>query len=358
MLCLATQGSGSADEQRLAYLLEPLRPRVLPVDRRHKSRVPASLLSAIGRRRPDVIVMEGTGAAGGLAVMSADLLRCVPYILSSGDAVGPFLRAFHPATWPVAALYERALVRRCAGFIGWSPYLVGRALSQGAVRGMTAAHFSLSMPTPGAREATRQKLGIPDEAIVIGIAGSILRDPRHAYSYGVDLIRALHRTDRSDLYLLIVGDGEGLNALADLAGSELGRRVLLPGGCPPESVADHLAAMDIGVLSQSTDLVGALRYTAKLPEYLMARLPVIVTQTPPAYDLDGGWLWRLPGDSPWDEEHIEALADLMQRVSRDEIAEKKSQLPEQLDVFDPCRQQQRVCAFVRDATARWHARRS
>ena len=129
--------------------------------------------------------------------------------------------------------------------------LVGRALSQGAVRGMTAAHFSLSMPTPGAREATRQKLGIPDEAIVIGIAGSILRDPRHAYSYGVDLIRALHRTDRSDLYLLIVGDGEGLNALADLAGSELGRRVLLPGGCPPESVADHLAAMDIGVFPKA-----------------------------------------------------------------------------------------------------------
>ena len=120
VLCLATQGSGSADEQRLAYPLEPLRPRVLPVDRRHKSRVPASRLSA---RAPETRRIATRGRRGRWpAVMSADLLRCVPYILSSGDAVGPFLRAFHPATWPVAALYERALVRRCAGFIGWSPY--------------------------------------------------------------------------------------------------------------------------------------------------------------------------------------------------------------------------------------------
>ena len=122
-------------------------------------------------------------------------------------------------------------------------------------------------------------------------------------------------------------------------------------------VADHLAAMDVGALSQSTDLVGALRYTTKLPEYLAAGLPVVITQTPLAYDLDGGWLWRLPGDSPWDQEHVKALAELMQRVSRADIAEKRSQLPERLDVFDPWRQQQRVCAFVREATARWHARR-
>ena len=233
VLCLATQGSGSADEQRIAYLLEPLRPRVLPVDRLHKSRLPASLLSAIGRRRPDVIVMEGTGAAGGIAVMSADLLCDVPYILSSGDAVGPFLRAFHRATWPVASLYERALVRRCAGFIGWSPYLVGRALSQGAARGMTAAHFSVSTPTLGAREAMRQKFGIPEEAIVIGIVGRILRDRRQGYSYGVELIRALHLTDRPDLCVLIVGDGDGLKTLIALAGSELGRQCFCRAGVHP-----------------------------------------------------------------------------------------------------------------------------
>ena len=351
VLCLATQGSNSSDEQRLAFLLQPLRPRFLRIDRRHRARIPLTLLSEVLRRRPDLVVMEGTGAAGGLAVVLARVLFGVPYIVSSGDAVGPFLRAFHRAIWPVAGLYERALVKLCAGFIGWSPYLVGRAMSRGARRGMTAGHFCLSSPRPGARESTRRELGIPDDAIVLGIAGQILRDPRQGYSYGVELVRALQRTNRPDLRVLIVGDGDGLNGLAELAGLELGRRVLLTGRCPPDRVLDHLAAMDIGVLSQSTDVVGALRYTTKLPEYLVARLPVVATQTPLAYDLDDGWLWRLPGDAPWAEEHIRALAEFMAHVSHEDIAAMRSRLPDHLDVFDPWRQQRRVCAFVEEASA-------
>jgi len=352
VLCFATQGKDSGDERRITYLLEPLSPRFLAVDRHHKTRVPLSLFRAIEHRRPHVVVMEGTGAAGGVAVMSARLLRSVPYVVSSGDAVAPFLRAFHPRVGPAAKVYEHTLYRLSAGFIGWSPYLVGRALSLGAPRGMTAAHFSLARPSPGAREAIRDQLGIPPEAIVIGIAGRILVDSRQGYCYGADLVRALRRTDRADLRVLIVGDGDGLPVLVELAGDELGRRVLLAGRITPDKVVDHVAAMDAGVLSQSTDLVGALRYTAKLPEYLAAGVPVVATEVPLAYDLDDGWLWRLPGDSPWDEHHVQALADFMQHISREDIAAKKARLPHDLETFDARRQQQQVCAFVREATAR------
>lgn len=351
VLCLATQGTNSSDEQRIAFLLQPLRPRFLRVDRRRRARLPFALMSSVLRCRPDLVVMEGTGAAGGVGVMLARLLCGVPYIVSSGDAVAPFLRAFRPGSWPVAWLYERALTKSCAGFIGWSPYLVGRAVSHGARRGMTAGHFCLSAPSAGGRERTRAELGLPPDAIVIGIVGRILRDSRQGYSYGVELVRALHRTERADLRVLIVGDGDGLDPLTELAGQELGHRVLLTGACPPDRVLDHLAAMDIGVLSQSTDVVGAMRYTTKLPEYLAAGLPVVVTQIPLGYDLDDGWLWRLPGESPWDEEHINALAGFMQNVSREEIAEKRSRVPQHLDVFDAWRQQRRVCDFVQDAIA-------
>lgn len=352
LLCFATQGAGSADEQRLSHLLKPLRPRFLAVDRRHKQRLPLDLLRAIERRRPDVIVVEGTGAAGGVGVMSARLLKKVPYIVSSGDAVEPYLRAFHRRVGLAAKVYEHSLYRLSAGFIGWSPYLVGRALSIGAPRGMTAAHFSLGEVSPRARETIREKLGIPPEAIVIGVAGRILVDPRQGYCYGVELVRALRRTDRADLRVLIVGDGDGLPTLAQLAGEELGRRVLLAGWVRPAQTLDYLAAMDVGALSQSTDLIGALRYTAKLPSYLAAGVPVLATEVPLAYDLDEDWIWRLPGDSQWDEVHVQALADFMQRISREDVMAKKSRLPDALATFDSLRQQQRVCAFVREATAR------
>jgi hypothetical protein len=117
-------------------------------------------------------------------------------------------------------------------------------------------------------------------------------------------------------------------------------------------VPGYLAAMDIGSLSQSTDLVGAMRYTTKLPEYAAAGLPVLATQVPVAYDLDSGWLWRLPGDAPWHEDHIAALAEFMSTISREEIARKAACVPSDLEVFNPVLQQQRVCAFVREATTR------
>lgn len=358
VLCFATQGSDSGDYRRISYLLGPLGPRFLPVTRGPKLRFAASLLREIGRRRPDVIVVEGTGVAGGVAVMAARVLRQVPYFVSSGDAVAPFVRGYHPGLAPLASLYERLLCRLCAGYIGWSPYLVGRALSLGAPRGLTAAHYSHARPVAGAREAVRARLGIPTDAIVVGIAGSLNFNARIGYSYGLELVRALHLTTRPELRVLIVGDGDGLHTLVELSGQELGRRVLLPGRCPPEEVVDYLAAMDIGALSQSTDLVGSMRYTTKLSEYVAAGLPVVATETPAAYDLDTGWLWRLPGEAPWHEDHIAALGKFMQTVSRDDIARKAALVPSDLSVFNPELQQRQVCAFVREGTARARRLRS
>ena len=48
----------------------------------------------------------------------------VPYVVSSGDAVGPVTSRLHSRlAATVGAIYERFLCRRAAGFIGWTPYL-------------------------------------------------------------------------------------------------------------------------------------------------------------------------------------------------------------------------------------------
>ncbi len=69
--------------------------------------------------------MEGTGIAGGLACLLAAIVKGHAYVVSSGDAVGPFI-AVHVRClgWPFA-VYERLLCRFSSGFIGWTPYLVG-----------------------------------------------------------------------------------------------------------------------------------------------------------------------------------------------------------------------------------------
>jgi glycosyltransferase involved in cell wall biosynthesis len=352
ILCFATQGHGHIEEQRISRLLEPLGAELFAFDRAHKLRSALGLTRTIARRRPRLVVMEGTGTAGGLVLLATHALLGTAYVVSSGDAVGPFLGLRSRLLRALGTLYERLLCRHCAGFVGWTPYLVGRALTFGAPRGMTAPGWTRGEPAAGARARVRGELGIPEEAIVVGLAGSLHWNGRVGYVYGAELVQAVCRSSREDLYAVIVGDGDGLQRLRELAGDQLGRRVLLPGRVAPELVPDYLAALDAGSLSQSVDAVGSFRYTTKLSEYLAASLPVITGEAPVAYDLDEGYLWRLPGAAPWSATYLDALSALLERIDRAEIERRRAAAgTARADTFDRDVQQRRMTAFVSELLA-------
>jgi hypothetical protein len=292
--------------------------------------------------------MEGTGVAGGLAVL-AGRVAGVRYVVSSGDAVAPYLSSFRPWLRPFARAYEGILCSRSAGFIGWSPYLVGRALTLGASRAMTAANWAAGVPhRPIDRGAARRRFGIPEGALVFGLVGSLAWHERAGYCYGAELVGAVTRLRRRDVVVLIVGDGSGRRRLERLAGERLGQTVLLPGAVPREEVPLALAAMDVASLPQSVDGVGAFRYTTKISEYLAGGLPIVTGEIPLAYDLDDGWLWRLPGDAPWEERYIAELARLMESIDREEIAKRRSLVPTESPLFSLERQRRHVCDFLAD----------
>jgi glycosyltransferase involved in cell wall biosynthesis len=352
IICFATQGQDHIEGERIRVMLEPLAPEDFPFRRAHKLRSALALLRLLLRVRPDLVVMEGTGTAGGLALLLARLLRGVPYVVSSGDAVGPFLGLRSRPLGLAGGLYERLLCRCCAGFVGWTPYLAGRAMTFGAPRAMTAPGWTRNEPSAGARERVRGQLGVPEGAILIGLAGSLHWNPRVGYAYGVELVQAALRAGRDDVYVCVVGDGDGRERLEALAGAELGRHVLLPGRVAPETVPDYLAAFDVGSLSQSVDPVGAFRYTTKLSEYLAVGLPVVTAQVPLAYDLDEGYMWRLPGEAPWSETYVAALARMLAGVSREEIDRRReAALAANAALFDRGVQQRRMTAFVEDLLA-------
>ncbi len=347
LACFATQGTGSLDEARIHTLLEHFEPELLPFDRSAKRRSAIRLVQGIRSRRPDLVVMEGTGIAGGLGVIAARALTGTRYVVSSGDAVGPYLGLSSRGYGLAGAIYERLLCRCSAGFIAWSPYLAGRALTLGAPRAMTAANWG-ELGGGDDRARIREQLGIPESTLVFGLVGSLTWNRRIGYCYGQELVRAVMRTGREDVRVLVVGDGDGLPNLAELAGSERGRRVLLPGRVPREEVGAYLQAMDVASLPQSVDRVGSFRYTTKLSEYLAAGLPVVTSQIPAAYDLDDGWLWRLPGREPWSDEFIDALAQLMRSLTTEDIAVRAARVPHTSDLFDKSRQQRRVTDFINE----------
>jgi glycosyltransferase involved in cell wall biosynthesis len=349
ILCFATQGHGHIEGERIRVMLEPLGPEEYPFERASKLRSALGLVRAARARRPALIVMEGTGTAGGLTLIALDALLGIPFVVSSGDAVGPYLGLHSRLLGGVGYLYERLLCRRCAGFVGWTPYLVGRALTFGAPRAMTAPGWTRGHASEGARARIRARLGIDEDALVIGLVGSLHWNDTVGYVYGAELVRAVRRVQRRDIVVCVVGDGSGVHQLEQLAGEDLGVRVLLPGRVRAEEVPDYLAAFDVGSLSQSVDAVGSFRYTTKLSEYLASELPVITGEVPVAYDLDEGYMWRLPGAAPWSATYIAALAELLERLSRADVEERRQAIRARRgEPFDRLAQQQRMTAFIQD----------
>jgi glycosyltransferase involved in cell wall biosynthesis len=322
---------------------------VWPFSRTRRVRSGFEILRRALQRRHDLVVMEGTGIAGGLPLIAARLLGRTRYVVSTGDAVGPYVGTMLRIAGPIAAVYERLLYSLAAGVIGWSPYITGRALTLGARRAMTSPHWS-RVPVGGDGRQVRERLGIPDESIVVGVVGSLNWSRRRKYCYGLEIIAALEAVARRDVVGLIVGDGSGMQRLVDRAGAALGRRIFLPGAVPADELHHYLAAMDVALLAQSVDGVGAYRYTSKLSDYLRAGLPVISTQIPAAYDVGIDWMWRLEGDAPWDSRHIRALASLLETLDREDIDKHRLSVPK--GAFDGEAQQRAVAGFLADVVQR------
>ncbi len=352
ILALATKGTGTNEEDRLRTLMSAVGAEFVRFDKANKRRSAVEFLKTLWRERPDLVVMEGTGVAGGVPVLLARILLGTRFVVSSGDAVARFVAAIRPVLGPAFAIYERMLCRLSSGFIGWTPYLAGRALTLGAPCAMTAAGWgppSDPAHRAEARARLRGRLGIDDETIVFGLLGSLVWNRRLAYCYGSELVRAILQLSPSRrVAVVVVGGGCGLDRLREIAADRLGKDIFLLGEVPGSQVADHLAAFDVASLPQSVDGVGSFRYTTKLSEYLAAGLPVITGRIPMAYDLDDGWLWRLAGRTPWEEQFIQQLSRLMARMDRTQIAEKQRAIPTAMQEFDRDRQVRRVTEFIRD----------
>ena len=348
----ATKGSGTNEAARMEALLSDVSAcQEWFFDKGAKLRSFWQLLSRLREDRPTLIVMEGTGIAGGLTCLVGRWVLRVPYVFSSGEAIGPFIRAHHGWLGWLFEIYERLLCRWCAGFIGWTPYLCGRALTFGAKRAVTSAGWAWENPATdmdGSREKFRRQWGIPESHLVFGIVGALEWNPQRHYCYGWDLVQVAHRIARDDISFLIVGGGSGLERLRAAAGDLLGRRVFLPGPVPQAEVLPVLSAMDVGSLPQSVDTVGMFRYTTKLSEYVHARLPVVTTRIPMAYDLGGDWMWRLRGDAPWSQDYLDDLCRLADSLTRESIEDRRRTMPGAIATFGREEQIRRVTRFIRD----------
>jgi sugar transferase (PEP-CTERM/EpsH1 system associated) len=161
-------------------------------------------------------------------------------------------------------------------------------------------------PQPQVRDAVRQRLGVPRDALVVGSVGRLvsLKDFTTLLQAG-----RLLAGQMPTLYVVIVGAGPELSKLRSYVDSseELSGRVLFPGAL--DNVQEVLNAMDIFVLPS---LMEGMSNT--LLEALAVGLPVIATRVGGNSEVvaEGqcGYLFT-PQDAP-------GLASLLRTLLRDE----------------------------------------
>jgi hypothetical protein len=329
ILCINTAGAGAgaSDGTRLREMAGVLQPvfetTVIDIDRSSRKAAMRQAQQLL-QTRYDLVYMESTSIAVGIPLIQA-AGRGQKFIVSSGDPVrGFFATTQGPLHGAVFGLYEKALYKACAGFIGWTPYLTGRALEMGAPRGATIeGSVNTNLFTPPSlqeRQTVRERLGIPPHHLVCGVVGSLKWSGRLGYCYGLELVETLKHLKRPDITMVIVGDGNGREELERRVPEHLKSRIIFTGRVPATEVPALMSALDIGFITQTLDQLGNYRLTTKLPEYLACGVPVAMSPIPGYYDyaMDAGW--ALPACDPFSERFYQECAAWLETLTPEMIA--------------------------------------
>jgi glycosyltransferase involved in cell wall biosynthesis len=132
--------------------------------------------------------------------------------------------------------------------------------------------------SPELENGARARHGIPPDALVVGLVGSLTWSSGAKLTYGWDVVEALARLRDKPVWGLVVGGGDGLKRLGSRA-LELGvaDRLVLTGEVEHRDVPQYICALDVCVSTQTNDAVGRSRTTSKLPEYLACDRFVLAT---------------------------------------------------------------------------------
>ena len=143
---------------------------------------------------------------------------------------------------------ERRLGRITDYFLTDGTFVASAAVRLGIasperIRALISPIDPVAQTSPGARRLARRRLGIPDEARVIGTAARLA-----VQKAPLDMVKAFAALDRPDAYLVWLGDGELRPETERLIEQlQLGDRVLLLGD--RDDVPELLPAFDVCAIS-------------------------------------------------------------------------------------------------------------
>lgn len=265
------------------------------------------------KTRPDLIYVVSIGYSGIFAAIAAKLLFGPRLIVDTGDAVYELLKTMGNVGFlqtQLVKLLEQAAFKYSDVIIvqgsSHKKWLEKRGYKNvfHIPNGVAASSVN---PVNGSN--LRKKLGL-EHYFIVGVMGSIVWSNKLEMCYGWDLIEALSLLKELPVKGIIVGDGTGLPKLRELARQKgIEDRVIFTGHLPYSEIHDYLYLMDVCLSTQTNNLAGEVRTTAKLPEYLACGRYVIATEVGDAKYILPGIGMLLPYEGTKDDNYPLLLAE-------------------------------------------------
>jgi len=321
VLLLARQRGGLMD-QRARALAARAGPGV-DVELAHRPVTPQGARALVARvltARVDAVYVFDTNPRE-LAPAVLRRLRGTPLVLEAGDAVAAHMRAIGAGRARVAwrGAFERGgwhgadvLVVRGEGFRDVLSELGVTRPVHVLPDGVDLGRFRPDAPT-----RFRRRVGLSEDAVAIGVVGSIVWNPRAQTAYGWELVEALPLVPPR-VHAVVVGEGDGVAHLRARA-AELGvaDRLVTPGRVPHDLVPDVLGGLDAVTWTQTPDAVGRCRTTMKLPEYLACGKYVLASDVGEARRCVTANGYRIPYAGGRDPAYVSGLVDAIRALAAD-----------------------------------------
>jgi glycosyltransferase involved in cell wall biosynthesis len=266
--------------------------------------------AALRATRPRLVYLIDTGIATVLAGARARTLGA-HVVLDTGDATAALTRT----TGRLGLLgavgapaFERAAYRLASIVVARSEALAAHARQRGARRVIVGPDgYDPALVDNGRGDAERARWAAGDR-LTVGVVGSAHWNARRRWCYGRDVIEMLAGARRRDVLgvLLVQGDGvPHLRALARARG--VAECLVIEDDGDAAQTWRRLSALDVALSTQTDDVVGRVRTTGKLVQYMAAGRFVLASRVGAAAAL-------LPDEmlvdyhGAWDEGYFARLA--------------------------------------------------
>jgi len=289
--------------------------------------------------RPDVIYAVDMGYSGAIAGCLAKLFYGAKFVVDTGDLIYELFKASGEAGFikcRIAKIVESTALKTADSIVVRGSFHKEHLESQGFENIFhipDGVDVDIHSPKSANIGAMRQRLGINGD-FTIGVLGSLCWNKRFNMCYGWDLMNALQFLRDLPVKGVIIGDGNGLPKLKKMAQElEVSDRVIFTGWLSYSEISHYLPLLDICLSTQTDNLVGQVRTTAKLPVYLSFGKYVIATNVGDAKQILPGVGMLLPYRGIKDENYPRLLAEKIRWLfeNRDELekAEKGIRIAEE-----------------------------